>query len=72
MRLVDDAKSAWKWFSMWAMGTPAAAIGTWLILPDDLRSYVLTNVPPWAMLTAIAAILLLGMWGRVVDQGTKA
>ena len=65
MRLVKDARRAWRWFSMQAMALQVAAIGSWLSVPDDLRAAV---PPDWL---AVGALVLtgMGMIGRVIDQG---
>jgi hypothetical protein len=68
MKLVDDVKNAWKWFSMHAMGWSAGAISTWMAMPKEWQDRVIAAVPPHVMLGLVVAILLGGMFGRVVDQ----
>lgn len=65
MRLVDDAKKAWKWFSMWAMGFSSVLQGAWLYLPDDLKASVDHRIVSGMTLT----LLVLGIAGRLVKQG---
>ena len=65
MRLVRNAGKAWTWFSVQAMVLQGAIASSWLFVPDDMRAAV---HPEWL---AVAAIVLtvLGVAGRVVDQG---
>ena len=65
MRLVKDARKAWRWFSVQAMFVQGAAATSWLAVPDDMRAAVPAE---WL---AVAAIVLtvLGVAGRLIDQG---
>ncbi|HVV29128.1 MAG TPA: hypothetical protein VHC40_14290 [Rhizomicrobium sp.] len=64
MRLVAEWRQAWRWFSMQAMALAAAFAGAWTALPDDLRAHI-----PARLVTALsAALLLLGICGRLVRQ----
>lgn len=64
MRLVKDARKAWRWFSVQAMALQGAAAGAWLVVPDDMRASV-----PSEWLAACAVILtVLGIAGRLVAQ----
>ena len=64
MRLVKDARKAWRWFSVQAMALQGAAAGAWLMVPDDMRASV-----PSEWLAACAVVLtVLGIAGRLVAQ----
>ena len=64
MRLVKDARKAWRWFSVQAMALQGAAAGAWLMVPDDMRASV-----PSEWLAACAIVLtVLGIAGRLVAQ----
>ena len=64
MRLVKDARKAWRWFSVQAMALQGAAAGAWLVVPDDMRAAV-----PAEWLAACAVVLtVLGVAGRLVAQ----
>jgi hypothetical protein len=64
MRLVEEWRSAWRWFSVQAMALTAAIQLSWTALPDDLKRHF----PP-RLLTAVSiALLLLGIGGRLVRQ----
>ena len=65
MRLVPDARNAWRWFSMWAMGAALALQGAWMALPPDL----VERSPDWLASAVTAALMLLGIAGRTVKQG---
>jgi hypothetical protein len=65
MMLVKDAKSAWRWFSVQAMALQGAAAAAWLSVPDDLRA----AVPDEWMAAGAIALAVLGIVGRLVDQG---
>jgi hypothetical protein len=65
MKLIDNARDAWKWFSVQAMGWAIAIQGAWLAMPPDLKARV-----PGDWVDALTmAILVLGIVGRLVDQG---
>lgn len=64
MKLVPDARKAWRWFSVQSMVIASAVQGGWLMVPDDLRLLV----PGWMATAITIAILSLGVVGRLVDQ----
>lgn len=65
MRLIKNWHVSWRWFSMQAMTAAAALQGVWGNLPDDLRD----RAPDHLVATITALILILGLVGRLVDQG---
>lgn len=66
MQLVPNAKHAYKWLSVQAMALVVAIEGAWLAMPPDLKARV-----PETWVDAISmGVLVLGIFGRVVDQGT--
>lgn len=65
MKLVDDAKQAWRWFSMWALGVLAALPLVWAELPPETHALIPDAVRPWI----ITAVALAGIAGRLVRQG---
>lgn len=72
MKLVDDARQAWRWFSMWAMGLPATMTAVWLAIPEQWQAIILQQIPPKQLAWALVAVLGLGMVGRLVQQGGKS
>jgi len=63
-RLVDGWRQAWRWFSVQAMALAVAMQGVWMALPDDLKS----RTPDGLVAALTAALLLLGLIGRLVRQ----
>jgi hypothetical protein len=64
MKFVDDARDAWKWFSVQANALNAAMLAAWLVLPADLKA----SIPPEWVGYAAVFLLALGTFGRLVDQ----
>ena len=67
VKLVDNWRNSWKWFSMQCMAAAGAIQSTWMLLPDDMKSVV----PPQLVSYATIAILALGGIGRLVSQTPK-
>lgn len=67
-KLVADWKRAWRWFSVQAMVVSTAILSTWAVLPADMKA----KLPDELGLYAAIATLVLGVVGRLVDQGPKA
>lgn len=67
MKLVDDWKAAWRWFSVQAMTLAGALQGTWVLLPEDLR----TSVPQGWVCGLTVGLLVLGVAGRLVKQEAR-
>jgi len=65
MKMIPNARSAWRFFSVQAMTLQGAAAGAWLAVPDDMRAAVPSE---WLAIGALA-ITALGIIGRLVDQG---
>lgn len=66
-QLVEDWRKAWKWFSVNAMVGAGAIQGAWLQVPDDLKAHV----PNGLVSGATIALLVLGVAGRIVKQGSE-
>lgn len=64
MKLIPEWKRAWRMVSVQAMAVAVAAQGAWVMLPAELQS----QVPDWALKGLTAAILVLGIVGRLVKQ----
>lgn len=67
MKLVDDWKQAWRWFSVNCMVIAASIQGTWVYIPDDLRAMA----PAWLASGATITLLALGVAGRLIYQPHK-
>lgn len=64
MKLVENWKRCYKWFSVQAMTLSSAALAGWNALPDDMRQAFDTK---WIMIGA-SVLLVLGVFGRLIDQ----
>lgn len=64
MKMVDDARDAWRWISMRLYFLQGAAASSWLMVPEDMRAAVPSD---WL---AIAAVIMAvaGVFGRLVKQ----
>ena len=65
MRLVKGAGKAWRWFSVQAMLLQGAVASSWLFVPDDMRA----SVPSEWLAVAAIGLTVLGVAGRLIDQG---
>jgi hypothetical protein len=65
MKLVDNARSAWRWFSVQALALQGIGAAAWLSVPDDMRA----AVPSEWLAVAALALTVMGIVGRLVDQG---
>lgn len=64
LKLVPEWRKAWRWVSMQAMALATAALATWSLMPDDLKS----ALPSWLVPGFAAGVLIFGMAGRLVKQ----
>ncbi len=65
--LVDDAKHCWRWLSVQFPALNVAFLGTWSVLPQKFQDVLPT---PWVMGIS-AALIVLGVAGRLIDQPGK-
>lgn len=64
IKLVDNAKDAWKWYSVQASAVLTVAPVVWMELPADLKSQI-----PDAWLPYIVSLVALGgLVGRLKAQ----
>lgn len=64
MKLVDDAKQAWRWFSTWLIASNAMFIVAYEQF-DAIKQYI----PDKVAHGIIVGLLVLTALGRVVKQG---
>jgi hypothetical protein len=62
--LVEDAKKAYRWFSVQAMALAVAVQGAWEMVPDDMKA----GIPPKLVTIITVGLLVLGIAGRLVKQ----
>lgn len=64
MKLVDNARSAWRWFSVQAMALAATTQLVWLSLTPEQQA----EIGSGKVSTGTAIVLGLGLIGRLIDQ----
>jgi membrane-anchored protein YejM (alkaline phosphatase superfamily) len=67
MKLIDEWRKAWKWFSVQAMVLAGTAQAAWMAMPDDLKASLPQNAVQWGTFI----LLVFGIAGRLVDQEKK-
>lgn len=65
--LVENARSAWRWFSVQAMVAAGALQAAWTVIPEDMKA----SIPPGIVQGVTIVLLVLGVAGRLVDQSPK-
>lgn len=64
MKLVDNAKSWYKMFSVQAQIAAGSILGSWSLIPEDLKQ----NIPQTVVIGVALALLVLGVIGRLIKQ----
>jgi len=64
MKLIPEAKKAWRMFSVQANAINVAILGAWQALPDDFKA----TFPPHFIYWLAIGLLLAGTFGRLIDQ----
>lgn len=64
MKLVDNWKSSWKWYSTHMTLANGAVLGSWTQFPDDLKG----RLPHYFIIYVALALLVLTFSGRLIDQ----
>lgn len=67
VKLVDNWRNSWKWFSMQCMAAAGTIQTTWALLSDDMKA----SVPPHWVSYLTIIVLALGVFGRLVSQTPK-
>lgn len=65
MRIVPEARKAWKWFSVQVLTVIAALPIVWEQLPPEAHDLVPAAYQPWV----ISGLALVGIIGRLIKQG---
>jgi len=66
MKMVENWRSAAKWFSVQMMAVIAAIPVVWPMIPAELRAYV----PEGWGIYIFTIVAIGGIAGRLIDQGT--
>ncbi len=64
MKLVDNAKSWYKMFSVQAQIAAGSILGSWSLIPEDLKQ----NLPQNVVIGVALVLLVLGVIGRLIKQ----
>tara|TARA_R110000868_G_scaffold215878_1_gene466023 strand:- start:1332 stop:1538 length:207 start_codon:yes stop_codon:yes gene_type:complete len=64
MKLIANWKKAYRMLSVQAMAVAGAIQGTWVLLPEDLKTTIPPNIVYWVTM----GLLAFGIVGRLVDQ----
>lgn len=64
MRLVDNAREAWKWYSVQALAVLALLPLVWAELPAEVVDMIPAETRRWIMV----AIAISGIVGRLIPQ----
>jgi hypothetical protein len=67
MKLIDEWKQAWRMFSVQAMAAGVALQGAYVAMPDTFQQLIPHE---WMHYISIA-LLVLGLFGRLVQQSPK-
>jgi hypothetical protein len=66
MKLIEDWKKAYRWFSIQLFAVIGAIGLAWPLMPADLKAYLPADILPY-----LSAAAFLGIIARVVQQGPK-
>lgn len=64
MKLHQDWKRAYRWFSVQAMSVTATFLVVWALLPEKMQD----AFSPTELKLMAASVLALGVAGRLIDQ----
>ena len=64
MTLIEDWKSAWRWYSMRLMAAIAVLPLVWPMIPPEVQAWLPEAYRPWVLV----ALAIGGIAGRLIDQ----
>lgn len=67
MKIIDEWKQAWRWYSVNCPALAVALLGAWAALPEAMQS----TFSPGELKAAAIFLIALGIGGRFVDQKPK-
>lgn len=67
MKIVENWKEGWRWISNLCMTAAAAIHGSWLMMPEDMKS----SLDPKTISYISLALMVTGVVGRFIDQTPK-
>lgn len=64
MKLIPNWRRSWRMVSVQMQAIALALLGTWQVLPEDLKA----TLPPAVVFYVAMGLLIAGILGRMVDQ----
>ena len=64
MTLIENWRKGYKMLSVQAMAAATAIQGTWVLVPEDMK----TTIPPTLVQWLTMSLLVFGILGRLIDQ----
>lgn len=64
IQLVDNWRSAWRWYSVRTAGVITSAAAVWMALPDEVKAAIPEKYKPLAVLVGGVAVALT----RIIHQ----
>lgn len=64
MKLIPNWRRAWRMFSVQAQGAALALLGTWQVMPEDLKATLSPTLVGWVAM----GLLVFGIAGRLIEQ----
>lgn len=64
MKLIPEAKRAWRMFSVQAQAIALAVLGAWQAMPQVMQD----KVPPAVVFGVAMVLLVAGIAGRLIQQ----
>lgn len=68
MKLVENWRNAWRWFSVQCLAILAVMPFVWGSLPADAKAFLPDSLEIWVFVV----LAIAGIAGRLVDQTKKA
>ena len=64
MKLIPEARRAWRMFSVQAQALALALLGSWQAIPEDLKAKLPQSLVYWVAM----GLMVLGIVGRLIHQ----
>ena len=64
MKLIPEARRAWRMFSVQAQALALALLGAWQAMPEDLKA----KLPPSLVYWVAMGLMVAGIVGRLIYQ----
>lgn len=64
MKLIPEARRAWRMFSVQANTLALSVLGAWQAMPEDLKAMLPPSLAYWCAM----GLMVLGIVGRLIQQ----